>query len=61
MFTAVSAKRGRTGDVSRARAGTPWGGSSRCPAGPSPCLSPVSTQILMLASVSRAMVSGTPC
>lgn len=32
-----------------------------CPAGLSPCLSPVSTQILMLASVRRAMVSGTPC
>lgn len=27
----------------------------------SPCLSPVSTQILMLASVRMAMVSGTPC
>lgn len=27
----------------------------------SPCLSPVSTQILMLASVRIAMVSGTPC
>lgn len=27
----------------------------------SPCLSPVNTQILMLASVRMAMVSGTPC
>lgn len=31
------------------------------PSDASPCLSPVSTQILMLASVRMAMVSGTPC
>lgn len=69
MFTAVSARR----EGGRYRRALPSSSSGEAdPLGRdhsclrqsrqhSPCLSPVSTQILMLASVRRAMVSGTPC
>lgn len=69
MFTAVSAQ-GEPGAEQRGTCAphpSPrrWDPAHDCPhlqqRCASPCLSPVSTQILMLASVRMAMVSGTPC
>lgn len=73
MFTAVSTKRecrsyrqapskvSAPSCLTRGPNAAASGCNFLCPAQLSPCLSPVSTQILMLASVRRAMVSGTPC
>lgn len=69
MFTAVSAQ-GEPGAEQRGTCAphpSPrrWDPAHDCPhlqqRCASPCLSPVSTQILILASVRMAMVSGTPC